>query len=101
MTSLRKGTETELLIGSRNLRHLEPHGSTRPLFRFVADSWQQGMSKLPLSSQVGPQFWRTVASEHIAIAQNSTWLHVVRSARSDAPLLSGIVLDCFGLQYVG
>ena len=32
LTSLRKGNGTELLIGSRNLRHLEPHVRTRALF---------------------------------------------------------------------
>ena len=32
LTSVRKGTETELLIGSRSLRHLEPHVKTSALF---------------------------------------------------------------------
>ena len=59
------------------------------------------MAELPLSSQVGPQVWRTVASEHIPIAQKSMWLFVVCSPLSDALLLSVIVLDCVGLQDVG
>ena len=71
------------------------------VFRFGVDSRQQSMAELPLSSQVGPQLWRTVPHDPMPIAQNSMWLYVVRSARSDAPLLSGIVLDCFGLQDVG
>ena len=59
------------------------------------------MAVLPFSAQVGPQVWRTVANEHISIAQNSMWLHVVRPARADAPLLSGICFDCVSPQDVG
>ena len=59
------------------------------------------MAELPLSSQVGPQVWRTVANEHNTIAQNSMWLFVACSPLSDALLLSVIVLDCVGLQNVG
>ena len=70
-------------------------------FRFVVDSPQQSMAELPFASQVGPKVWRTVSNEHITIAQNSMWFYVVRWARSDAPLFSGIFFDCVGPQDVG